>query len=126
MGDVRLLVCGDRNWVDRGSISKLIDGLHQSVGIAVLIEGEARGADTMARQAAEKLGIEVLEFPANWAKHGKAAGPIRNRQMIKEGKPDVVIAFHHNLNESRGTKDMVMRARKAKIPVFVFPDQCEP
>lgn len=88
----------------------------------VVIEGEARGADTMAREAAEQLGIPVLPFPADWTRFGKAAGPIRNRQMLTEGKPTEVIAFHHDISKSRGTRDMVVQARKHGIPTAVYTD----
>jgi hypothetical protein len=69
---------------------------------------------------ASQLGFTVLPFPADWNTHGKAAGPIRNRQMLKEGKPDVVLAFHEDLGRSKGTADMVRAAKAAGIAVKVF------
>jgi hypothetical protein len=69
---------------------------------------------------AEELGIPVLSFPADWARFGRAAGPIRNQRMLDEGKPTLVLAFHNNIVESKGTKDMVKRARKAGIRVRLF------
>jgi hypothetical protein len=59
----------------------------------------------------------VLHYFANWKLFGLSAGPIRNQQMLDEGKPDFVIAFHDNLYASRGTQDMVTRAMKAGVPV---------
>lgn len=73
---------------------------------------------------AERIGLKVINdgkgFPADWKRYGKAAGPIRNQQMIDEGKPDLVLAFHENINESRGTKDMVARARGIGIKVIII------
>src|SRR5271169_1031890 len=79
----RILICGDRNWKDLDMIKdKLLHYLTHMGGVVCVIEGEARGADTLGRLAAEGYGIEVLRFPANWGVFGKSAGPIRNRQML--------------------------------------------
>jgi hypothetical protein len=86
------------------------------------IEGEAKGADSLARDVALELGFKVLSFPADWDKYHRAAGPIRNRQMLTEGKPDLVLAFHQDLTRSKGTKNMVTLARRAlgddKVLIF--------
>lgn len=114
---MRVLVCGDRDWLNKALVKKKLEELKGK--IEVVIEGEARGADTCGRIAAQELGIPVLKFPADWKKHGKAAGPIRNNQMLKEGEPDLVLAFHSNIEESKGTKHMVKIARKAGIEVII-------
>jgi hypothetical protein len=115
---VRLLICGDRNWTNKALIKKHIMMLRPDV----VIEGEASGADSMGRDAAIELGISVKRFPANWGEYGRAAGPIRNQQMLNEGKPNIVYAFHNNISESKGTKDMVNRARKAGIKTVVIKE----
>lgn len=74
----------------------------------------------MAKAVAQSQGYTVESYPADWKRYGRAAGPIRNRQMLEEGKPDLIIAFHSNLAESRGTANMVKIARKAGIEVRVF------
>ncbi len=107
----RLLVCGDRDWTDSDTILRWIQGQKPTV----VIHGAARGADRIAGELAEQLGIPVLKFPAEWTKYGRAAGPIRNRQMLKEGKPDQVLAFHDNIAESKGTADMITAAREAGV-----------
>jgi len=112
---MRVLICGDRNWKDRDSIFACVSALPESVPI---IEGEARGADRIAGQATRFYGHTVFEFPADWNQYGKAAGPIRNRQIMKEGKPTLVIFFHNNLKQSKGTRDMVEVATKNDIPVI--------
>jgi len=89
-------------------------------GYRTLIHGAAPGADRMAGEIGGLIGYWVLDFPADWRQHGKAAGPIRNRQMLREGQPDLVIAFHDDLSASKGTRDMVRIARKAGIPVLVY------
>lgn len=97
-------------------MAKVLSALHPSI----IIEGEARGADRMAAQWAGKfIGSErVRRFPAKWTEYGRAAGPYRNQQMLTEGQPQLVVAFHDDLRNSKGTKDMVTRARRADVPVL--------
>ena len=85
----------------------------------VIIEGDARGADRMAGEIAKELKIPLEVYPADWNQYGKAAGPIRNTQMLKEGKPDKVLAFHDDIDSSKGTAHMVKIALKAGIPVLI-------
>lgn len=115
----RVLICGDREWEDYLVIRNFVRLLHKDV---VIIHGACRGADLMAEQAAKELQLDYMGFPARWNFHGKPAGPIRNYQMLKKGKPDLVVAFHENLKKSYGTKDMVQKARKAGIPVEVISE----
>ena len=110
--NMRVLVCGSRQWKDYAFIERRMKALPPG---SVIIEGESRGADKTARRIAEHLGFEVKPFPANWKKYGDSAGKIRNQQMLDEGKPDLVLAFP--LSNSIGTKDMIARAKKAGIKV---------
>lgn len=114
---LRVLVCGDRNWSDETMIQLALSTLPSDT---VVIEGEARGADRLARKVAERLGMTILPFPADWERYGRAAGPIRNQQMLDEGRPNIVFAFHDDLDHSRGTADMVRRAKKANVSVRIF------
>lgn len=122
---MKVLICGSRNWDDAGIVRAVVRGLADELEAAGdfadldIIEGGAKGADLAALHAAQSLGLEVREFRANWAEHGKAAGILRNQQMLDEGAPDMVWAFTDNLATSRGTADMVRRARKAGLPVYV-------
>ena len=59
----------------------------------VLAHGGASGADTLAGRWAEENEIPVTVFEADWKGHGKSAGPVRNRRMLEEFRPDFVIAF---------------------------------
>lgn len=116
----RLLICGDREWDDIESIRLFV----LEVKPSVIIQGMCRGADLLARQVAIEEDIPFEDYPADWEKHKKAAGPIRNSQMLKEGKPDRVGAFHDNIDKSRGTKDMIKKAEKAgvKVTLVKHPD----
>lgn len=103
---MRVLVCGGRDYADFRTLFKVLDDIHRETPITSVIEGAARGADYYAGQWAKSRGIELQEFPADWDRHHKAAGSIRNKQMLDEGKPDRVIAFPGG----KGTFDMINRA----------------
>lgn len=114
---MRVLVCGGRDTSAADVWEKLEH--HAPCEIAnwppsVLIHGGARGADEGAAAWAKSEGIKAIEYKADWKKHGKAAGPIRNQKMLDEGHPDAVVA----LPGGRGTADMVRRAYSAGIPVY--------
>lgn len=113
---MRVIICGDRNWDDYETIAEYVKSLPLG---SVIIEGECQGADKLARNAGFHYGYEVLPFSAKWEEYGRAAGPIRNKQMIDEGKPDLVVAFHNNITESRGTKNMLKQAEARGIPTEV-------
>lgn len=112
---MRILVCGSRDWTDSNTIYQKLSRYPDNT---IIIHGAARGADRLAGAAAKCLGMPVVEFPADWDRYGRAAGPIRNQQMLDEGKPDLVIACSDDLENSKGTKDMVTRSLKAKLPVI--------
>lgn len=111
---VRILVCGGRDFRDTKMLDEVLSEIAFRFGIREIIHGGANGADTMAGCWGQKHNIPVLVYPADWKKHGRAAGPIRNQQMLDEGKPDWVVAFPGG----RGTAHMVNIARKAGVTVF--------
>jgi hypothetical protein len=81
-----------------------------------VISGGARGADEIARRAANKVSCKFTEIKADWGKHGRAAGPIRNGLML-DLKPDIVWAFP--LGKSIGTRDCIKQARQRGIHVEI-------
>ena len=116
---MRVLICGGRDfddyhsfWYSMNDISDKFDFDNKQP--ITIIQGGAKGADAFARTYAIECGFELENYEANWSKYGPGAGPIRNQQMIDEGKPDLVIAFPGG----KGTADMIRRARKAKIKVI--------
>lgn len=111
---MRVLVCGSRHYRDQERINRELSAIGD---ISEIVHGGARGADTCAGVFAEANHIPVSRFDALWDVHGKRAGPIRNRQMLVEGHPDLVVAFL--APDSRGTKNMIEQAEKAGVPVKV-------
>lgn len=105
-----VLVCGGRSFENADVVYGTLDGLLPSR----VVHGGATGADALARKWALSSGVVQVEYPAQWGRHGKAAGPIRNQTMLDTEKPDVVVAFPGG----RGTADMVRRARAAGVLVI--------
>ena len=119
-----VLVCGDRKWTDSNFIRKTLLDLKLSLWNdkgehITILQGGAKGADLIAGQWGKDEHLEVIEVPAEWDLYGKRAGPIRNNEMLKMN-PDLVIAFHNNIESSKGTKDMVYKARKAGIKTIIY------
>ncbi|MEM9892795.1 MAG: DUF2493 domain-containing protein [Actinomycetota bacterium] len=109
----RVLVCGGRDYDDRGRLWLVLDGLADEYpGQWAVVAGGAPGADRLAVTWAHECGRVSVEFRADWAQHGRAAGPIRNQAMADYGA-DLVVAFPGG----RGTRDMTRRARRAGVPV---------
>src|SRR5687768_4307045 len=107
---MRVLVCGGRDFHDYALAVRVLDSIQP---VTEVIEGGANGADALGRLWAAERCLPVRTFRADWDKHGRAAGPLRNQQMRDEGKPDLVLAFPGG----RGTTDMVRRAIAAGVTV---------
>lgn len=114
-----VLVCGDRAWKDKELIWRnLADLKLRYLERLKVIEGGADGADFLAFNACAQLHIPVESIKAEWGKFGKNAGPIRNRKMLDKG-PGLVLAFHDDIEDSKGTKDCVTEARKRGIEIWL-------
>lgn len=86
----------------------------------VIVHGNARGVDRIARDISEELEIPFWSYPARWSRYGRAAGPIRNRAMLDDAMPSAVYGFFTDLDESVGTKDMITEARRRRIPTHSY------
>jgi len=117
---MKILICGSRNFSDKALIKGFINSCPDDT---IIIEGEARGADSIARDCALERGLIVEKFPANWDRDGKSAGPIRNSQMLKEGNPDIVVAYSDDLKNSKGTRHMISISQRAGKDCYLnLPD----
>jgi hypothetical protein len=139
---MRVLVTGGRNYANRDRVYRALDEvcdafglwttpdeygnklpsdveiIHGNAGHFDEEEGVVYGADLLADEWAISNWVPMRRYPASWGAHGKAAGPIRNQQMLAEGKPDIVVAFPGG----HGTADMVRRAKKAGVRVIEVQD----
>lgn len=115
-----ILICGSRDWRAARHIREVLEQYDPAT--TILVHGAARGADQLAGKVALDLGWSpdnIHPYPADWTTHGKAAGPIRNQQMLDSEPIGKVYAFRLN-GPSRGTDDMIRRARSAGIETVVI------
>lgn len=108
----RVVVTGGRDYANEAAV----DAVLSLEPIAELAAGDATGADALALAWARKHGIRAFTYVADWKKHGRRAGPIRNREMLDDFKPDCVIAFEGG----RGTADCIRAAKERGITVYDF------
>lgn len=111
---MRVIVCGGRDYADRDTAFAALDRFRAAHGLTCVIQGGAPGADRLAYEWGHSRMVMVEHVPADWKAHGKAAGPMRNQQMVGIHRPDAVIAFPGG----RGTADMIKRAKAAGLPVY--------
>jgi hypothetical protein len=109
-----VIICGSRHGTDKMRVWNRMAALPKD---AIVIEGGAAGVDQLAFWNADKLGLRHETYTAQWGLYGRGAGPRRNQQMLDAGA-DLVIAFPDA--KSKGTLDMIRRARKAGVPVEVI------
>lgn len=109
----RVLVCGGRNYTDKKAVEEALGQLRNELGEFIVVEGGARGADRLASDWADSVGFSKETYPANWLKHGRSAGPIRNKEML-DTNPDLVVTFPGGA----GTGHMVRIARAEGFDVW--------
>ena len=110
---IRVLVCGGRDYTDEDKVFEVLDTVHQGEFISTILHGAAKGADTLANRWALINKVYIESYPADWSL-GKKAGPIRNKQMLEDGEPDLVVAFPGG----KGTANMVKLAQEAGVEVM--------
>ena len=115
---MHVVVSGSRHIEDYGIVAKAL--IDSGFEITEIIYGGAKGVDHMAAQFADKHGIQKILFKADWDVNGRAAGPIRNSDMIKYVKElgdGALVAVWDG--QSRGTFDCIKKAFAAELPIYV-------
>lgn len=100
---MRIIVCGGRDFSDREALFRVLDDLHSTHGFTLLVHGAARG-------------VTCKPMAADWQMHGLRAGPVRNREMLRTCKPEIVVAFPGG----SGTEHMIEISFKAGVTVHVI------
>ncbi len=125
MNEVKILICGGRHFNEYDVFSKTVNSVLNDLEIhqdqIELVSGGCEGTDKMAERYAEENSISISVFNADWKRYGRAAGPIRNRQMIdyiKDSDHSYVIAF--TSDRTKGTRNTIELASKNSIEVFQF------
>jgi hypothetical protein len=112
-----ILFCGDLDWKNVGLVRQVLQECKDRYNHFVVVSGCSRGLDTIVIHLCDVVfKIPVKKFPANWDRFGKVAGIYRNKQMLSEGRPDLVIVFHNYLPYDTGVKHMFDIARLAGLP----------
>jgi hypothetical protein len=127
----RILITGSRSWTDRAAIAQAIsDHLHSvgtSIGGAwpfqVVVHGGARGADQLADAVARNWGWTPERHPADWDRHGRAAGFRRNATMIALAQ---MCALAFIINDSAGASHTTRLAEAAGIPTRRYQRRTPP
>ena len=110
---MKVIIAGGREVTNYELLLKAV--LNAGFDITAVVSGCARGADALGERFAAETGLDLIKFPADWNKHGRAAGPIRNAQMGDFA--DALIALWDG--QSRGTKHMIDYATKKGLKVHV-------
>ena len=109
---MRTIIAGSRDITDAGLVALVVESAPWE--ITSVICGMARGVDTLGAAWARARGIPVVEYPADWLAHGRAAGAIRNSAMAAAADALIVIRYPH----SRGSADITQKARARKLVVL--------
>lgn len=112
---VRVLVTGGRDYDDRLKLFQVLEQLYEINQNIKIIHGAARGADTLADEWANKTGVRVEKHYADWTRHGRSAGAIRNNKMAKSCI-DFCVAFPGG----NGTKHMIETCENAGIRTWII------
>ena len=116
---ISVICAGCRNFKDYSLLAMTLDQfcLDNLDADIEIISGTCRGADQLGEQYAKEQGLTCRQFPANWKKFGRAAGPIRNQEMAK--KASHLIAFWDSNKSHSGTWSMIGIANKLGLQVKV-------
>jgi hypothetical protein len=131
---VTALVCGSRTWGLAGREAtdperdealrqcqyeeRVLDAILATDPGLELVTGDATGADSLAAIWARDQGVPCTVYRADWKRYGRAAGPMRNRDMLRVD-PQVVLAF--SAMDGRGTGDMLRQAQRAGVATVLYP-----
>lgn len=120
---MKLIICGPRDYHHLPTVVEAFTHFVQASGWPdEIVEGGCTGVDKLAKSIAIFTEIPLKSFPANWNLHGKAAGPIRNKEMAKYA--DALLAIWVD-GGTKGTTNMVKQAEKLGLPVMKWEVESE-
>lgn len=115
----KVIVAGGREFNNPQYLDYRMDQVLQDIedrSEIQIVSGKAKGADFLGEKYAKENKLDIKEFPADWEKYGKMAGPKRNVEMAEYA--NMLVAFWDG--ESRGTANMIFNARNLGLQVHVF------
>lgn len=114
-----VIIAGTRHKIDPQLLEQAI--AESGFDITCVISGAAQGVDLLGERWAQDRGICVRSFPADWERYGRGAGPRRNEEMACVGEALIALPCAH----SKGTKDMIERARRHRLKIFQMEVPCQ-
>ena len=116
---MKVLFCGGRDYSNIEYFKKVFEYIIKKYNITCIVHGGASGADYLAGYFARLHNIPVIIYYADWKKYNKAAGIIRNKEMLEKEKPDLVAAFPGG----NGTKHMIKITKEKNIKCLVVVEE---
>lgn len=108
----KTIIAGSRNITDFDVVEQAF--IDCPWKISEIVSGKAKGVDHLGEMVAHKYRIRLSCFPADWAKNGRAAGPIRNSAMADYAEGLILIWD----GQSRGSANMLSTAKKKGLTIF--------
>jgi len=112
---MKTIIAGSRDITDYGLVLSVIHEVLLQWNITTVICGMARGVDSLGERWANESGVPVEYYPADWDRHGKRAGYVRNEEMADNA--DALIAIWDG--ESPGTESMIDIAETHGLDIFI-------
>lgn len=112
---MKTIIAGSRTFNDYDLLKQKLDYFRKHNSVTEIVSGTAKGADQLGERYATENNIRITLFAADWNRHGKKAGPMRNRTMAEYA--DQLIAVWNG--ESKGTKNMIENMNRLKKPVYI-------
>ena len=118
----RIIIAGSRKFNNYEKLKNCVDKICASITDEIeIVSGCCAGADLLGETYGVNHGYKCKLFPAEWSTYGKAAGPIRNRQMAEyAAKADRGILIAFPIGESRGTRNMISVAKEYGLEVYIY------
>jgi hypothetical protein len=117
---MKIIVAGSRSIESLGVVTRAIE--ESGFKITEIVSGHAKGVDRLGEQYALMRGIPTKIFPANWDKHGKAAGPMRNREMADYADAAIVVWDGVSVGTKHMIYEMNKRGKKCYIHMHLSPE----
>lgn len=117
----KVLVCGGREYLNSEKINEVLNKVRETYGELIIIQGEAKGADFLAKCWAFTNDQEFANwgYKPDWNSHGPKAGSIRNVEMHDDSQPDLVIGFPGGV----GTAHMMNYAKTSGTKTYKIVDE---
>ena len=108
---MKVVIAGSRQFNDYELLSSKLDNFFKNHTDIEIVSGAARGADQLGERYAREKGYKLTRFPADWDRHGKSAGYIRNQEMANYATHAVIFWD----GQSLGTAHMITLCDRHKL-----------